>query len=104
MSNPIVRSDDDGLFVRTNGQIYRPGAVGFNSIRLRMDAGDAAPGEPLRARPVDGTELLKVKLRDGTTTYWHVDGPTRIRGMREAPKDAVWKADGTRDMRNVMIG
>jgi hypothetical protein len=104
MPNPKIRRDDDGLYIVTNGGKYRPGAVAGRAHAIRMDDGGLQEGGNVQARMVEQTELTRLKLPDGTVTYWHVEGPTRIRGLMDAPADAVWKPDGRRDFSHVVIG
>lgn len=105
MARPKVRTDDSGINVVTNGQTYRPGAVGGHGHAIRMDDGGLVPGDTVLAYPVEGTERLRLKLADGTTTYWFAEGHTRARGLMDAPAGAVWKTDGRRDFRTgVIIG
>lgn len=104
MAKPKIRKDNQGLHIITNGQTYRPGSVNLYGQQRRMDDGGLSAGGTIPATPVEGTELVRITLEDGTVTFWHVDGPTRTRGLMDAPKEAVWKPDGRRDFKRVVIG
>ena len=104
MPNPKIRRDDEGLYIVTNGQRYRPGSVAGHGHAVRMDDGGLQEGGTVQARMVEQSELARLKLQDGTVTYWFCEGPTRIRGLMEPPADAVWKPDGRRDFSHVVIG
>lgn len=105
MPTPKVRRDEEGLYIVTNGQNYRPGSVNGYGHAIRMDDGGLVEGAKVQASAMTGTEKARLKLDDGTTTYWYVEGPTRTRGKMAAPANAVWKTDGTRDFKaGVVIG
>jgi len=104
MGKPKIRKDEGGLHLRTNGQVYRPGAVRGFGERNRMDDGGLSEGTAIAVFVVDGTDLVRIPLGDGTVTHWHAEGTVRLKGLMEPPVGAVWKADGRRDYRGVMIG
>ena len=104
MGKPTVRSDDQGLFLRSCDNSYRPGSVRGLRQRRRMDDGGLVVGDVVRAEPVAGTDLVRVTLPDGTATFWHADGAERMRGLVPPPEGARWKPDGMRDFRGTIIG
>ena len=71
---------------------------------IRMDDGGLVEGGTVQARMVEQSELARLRLDDGTVTYWFAEGPTRIRGIMPHPEGAVWKPDGRRDFSRVTIG
>lgn len=79
----IVREDAEGLFVRAGGYIARPGPTVGTSHAMRMDDGGLKAGDNVKAAHVAGSQLTRIKLADGNTTFWHHEGETRNRDLRE---------------------
>jgi len=96
MGHSLVRSDENGLFIKTGGHKFRPGAITGYCHAYRMDDGNLKAGNKVKARHIGGTPLAKLTLEDGTVTRWSEEyswGKDRI----EAPEDAQWLPNGSRD-------
>lgn len=104
MTRCKVKEDHEGLHVIAGDRIYRPGAVAPHALRRRMDDAGLTVGTSVRVAPDKDEPLAAVTPPDGRVVFWHVDGPTRRQGLTTAPQDAVWKDDGKRDFRRVVIG
>lgn len=59
-----VRKDAAGLFVRTNGDVFRPGDIGGYAHAYDMSDGGLAEGDEVRVSAISGTPLCRV-TRDG---------------------------------------
>ncbi|HDR9105403.1 TPA: hypothetical protein QDB04_002244 [Burkholderia vietnamiensis] len=79
MGTTKVKSDVHGLYVRTDGQVYRPvrtpyGYTISHVVNSREDGTSAfAEGEAVRARHGSGTPFCVVRARD-VEEYWHGHG------------------------------
>lgn len=91
----VVRRDAIGLFIRTGGAVFRPGAVLGYGHAYRMDDGGLVEGDRIAARHTGGTPLARLKLADGTITRWHAEYG-RTGNLQKAPDDAEWDAEGLR--------
>lgn len=91
-----VQNDEKGLYVRTGGYIFRPGATRSYSHALRMDDAGLMAGDRVKARHKGGTPLAKLTLMDGTTTYW-AEEETSFKDRVVVPSGVSWKKDGSCD-------
>ncbi len=95
----LVREDADGIFVITGGYKFRPGGIVGESHARRMDDGSLKKGDTIKARHIAGTSIARLRLNDGTVTFWanqyqHDLLPSR---RKDNDPDAVWLANGIRD-------
>lgn len=78
MSKPHspVRSDDNGLYVLTNGAKYRPGKVtGYDHV-FRMDDGGLERGDRVMVRHRSQSPLCKIVFEEGgkeVALHWHAE-------------------------------
>lgn len=70
--NTKVRSDENGVFVRTGGHLFRPGSVS-GLVRVDMSDGGLRAGDEVRAGHVGGTTRCKVTTPTGADLHWHTD-------------------------------
>lgn len=91
-----VQNDEKGLYVRTGGYVFRPGATRSYSHAIRMDDAGLMAGDRVKARHKGGTPLAKLTLMDGTTTYW-AEEETVFKDRVEVPSGVLWKKDGSCD-------
>ncbi|MDN8078688.1 hypothetical protein QZN30_04940 [Burkholderia multivorans] len=79
MANTIVKCDVHGLYVRTDGRIYRPvrtpyGPTISHAVNSREDGSSAfQAGQEVHARHRSGTPFCIVR-QDDVTEYWHSHG------------------------------
>lgn len=67
-----VREDAQGLFVRADGRLFRPGHV--NGLpRADMTDGGLRLGDEIKARHVSGTTRCRVTKADGSELFWHTE-------------------------------
>lgn len=104
MTRCKVKEDREGLHVIAGDRIYRPGPVRPHAMRRRMDDAGLTVGTSVRVVPEKDGSLAAITPPDGRIVFWHADGPTRRQGLTTAPQGAVWKEDGRRDFRGVVIG
>lgn len=74
----------------------RPGSINGYGHAYRMDDGGLGEGEKVTASHIGGTQMVRLKLPDGTITRWFADGATRDRGLQEPDPDAEWDKEGLR--------
>lgn len=96
MANSLVRKDARGLFIRTGGYVFRPGAINGYQHAVRMDDGQLQDGDHVKASHVGGTPLAKLTLGDGSVTRWAEESVLAKDGAAP-PTDAIWLPNGQRD-------
>lgn len=69
----VVRVDEKGIFVITNGGKYRPGRVRGYCHAYEMGNGGLMVGDRVIARHMSQSPLARVKLPDGRELVWHVE-------------------------------
>lgn len=92
----LVREDEKGLYVIAGGVTARPGAVNGYGHAYRMDDGGLTKGDKVDAKHSSGTQMVRIKLPDGTITRWFSEGGERDRGLTEANPNAQWDNKGLR--------
>lgn len=86
----LVREDEHGIFIRTGGYVFRPGAAGgFDAVR-DMSTGGLKVGDHVKARHVASSEFCRIRLDDGRTLHWLEEHG--LKRLREA--DARYIASG----------
>lgn len=96
MAQSLVRSDENGIYIKTGGHKFRPGAVNGYYHAYRMDDGNLKAGDKVKARHIGGSPLAKLTLADDTITRW-AEEYSWTKDRIEAPEDAQWLPDGSRD-------
>lgn len=92
-----VRSDEKGIYVRTNGDVFRPGLICGYAHAHDMSDGGLVQGAEVRVHAVSGTTTCNVRLADGRSLRWgddymHALEATQRRGnqsMTEAEFEAI---------------
>lgn len=91
-----VWEDDEGLYIRTGGYVFRPGFVTGYGHALRMDDGGLRAGGTVKARHRGGTPTAKIGLEDGSIVFWHAEGEMRDSKLYEPSGDEIYDAGGRR--------
>ena len=102
---PVVKRDDEGLYVRIGDDRFRPGAVDGYDHRFDMREGGIREGERVftTERGHKGPEtgysnddnIRKLSTQNGAV-YWHAEGEARNRGLKDHPTDPVFTREGVR--------
>lgn len=71
-----VHQDARGIYIITNGGIYRPGNVSGYAHAWDMSDGGLKKGDKVKTRAIGGSPIAKISLTDGTARYWHYDSPS----------------------------
>lgn len=72
MSIRTIHNDAQGLYIKTNGSIYRPGpVVGFDRA-YAMDDGHLKAGDKVQASHVAQSPLVRIRLAE-RQLMWHLD-------------------------------
>lgn len=96
MAMSLVRKDVRGLFIRTGGYVFRPGAINGYQHAYRMDDGQLKDGDRVNARHIGGTPLARLRLDDGRITRWAEEG-VLAKDSAAPLADAIWLPNGRRD-------
>lgn len=67
----VVREDEQGIYVKNNGQKHRPGRVRGYYHAFDMDDGGLKKGDRVGVRNINHSPLCRIRLKDGRTLYWH---------------------------------
>lgn len=70
MPQTKVRSDDKGIYVRTDGKVFRPGEINGYSHAYIMNDGGLSAGDPVKAHHMAGTPLCKITLANDIIIVW----------------------------------
>lgn len=93
----VVHEDDEGIFIKTGGYVFRPGGIVGSAHAYRMDDGGLRKGDRVKARHKGGTTLAAITLDDGTKRIWASQYEHDRPGRKcDQDPDAEWNADGTR--------
>jgi sulfate adenylyltransferase subunit 1 (EFTu-like GTPase family) len=96
MAQTKVKQDAYGLYVRTNGSIYRPQLAQYDYM-MKVAAGDFAAGEAVKVGHISQTPHARVKSLDGSKAeVWSAHGTylkiVKTNGAErgEIPSHEVW--------------
>lgn len=76
MANTKVRKDEHGLYIRTNGNVYRPQETPWSYWRHDTAKGTTffTDGQVLKVAAVSQTPFAKLRAADGSEELWHTHG------------------------------
>ena len=66
----LVRADAEGIFVRADGRVFRPGRILGYDHAYEMDAGGLKAGDHVAARHMSGTELVVIRYGKNQERVW----------------------------------
>lgn len=109
MARTRIRSDDQGLYVRADGRVFRPGEI-TGLPRADMSDEGLTAGDAVKAHHVSGTTRARITGADGHVLFWHEayqhEREAEFRRSREAmeaagidPREALYEAMGIRPAR-----
>lgn len=73
MPMSIVRQDKNGLYIKTGGHVFRPGAVAGYDHAYDMTAAGIQAGDRIKVRHMGGTPLCRIQLASGEERAWHTE-------------------------------
>lgn len=69
----LVRKDDKGIFIVTDGTRFRPGSITGYAHAYDMSDGGLVAGNHVRARHMNQTSMARLTLSDGRKLVWASD-------------------------------